>query len=276
MKKNWVLSGFGDEISPSLEMQLEVMRNNGIYHLEIRTVNEKNILDLTNEELVNVKETIKEYGFSVSSIGSPIGKVHISEDFGEHLESFKRALYVANQLDAKYIRIFSFIMKPSETKKYREEVIDRLTMFAKLAEQSNMILLHENEKDIYGDTAERCLDIMESVDSPALRSTFDPANFVQVQEEPFPKAYQLLKDWVEYVHIKDATYSDRKVQPAGKGDANFKSFLTQLEKNGFEGFFSFEPHLTSDSGPGGGEGKFKLAVDSFKELVKNLEGVTIE
>lgn len=275
MKLKWVLSGFGDEISPDLRKQLAVMKENGLFHLEIRSVNGKNILDLTDEELEEVKGILLENEFKISAIGSPIGKIGITDDFAPHVKRFERALHVAKELNAKYIRIFSFFMKPEETEKYRDEVINRLSTLAKLAEPTGIMLLHENEKEIYGDTADRCLDILQTINSPALRATFDPANFIQVKEEPFPKAYALLKNWIEYVHIKDARYEDRKVMPAGKGDGCFAEFLGQLETDGYEGFLSFEPHLTSDSEPGGGEEKFALAVNSLKGLVQNLEGVNI-
>jgi sugar phosphate isomerase/epimerase len=276
MAINWTLSGFGDEIAKDLSSQLEVMSKNGISHLEIRSVDGKNILDLSNGELEEVKNTLKKYSFKVSAIGSPIGKVRLTDSFDEHLERFKRALYTAKQLNTKYIRIFSFFMTQEETAVHRDEVIRRLRLFAELAEHEDIILLHENEKGIYGDTPERCLDILQSVNSPSLRATFDTANFVQIKDEPFPKGYHLLKDYIEYIHIKDARLEDGKVMPAGQGDGNFNSLLEQLNTDNFEGFFSFEPHLTSEKDPKGGGEKFALAVKAFKDLVSNIKSVTLK
>jgi sugar phosphate isomerase/epimerase len=276
MNLKWTLSGFGDEISSDLRKQLEVMKENGISHLEIRSVNKKNILDLNDDELNEVKAILKENNVKISAIGSPIGKIKITDEFTEHLERFKRAIYVAEELGTKYIRMFSFFMDASDTEKYRDEVLRRWRAFVDIAEKTDIILLHENEKDIYGDTPERCLDLLQTIDSPSLRATFDPANFIQVQSEPFPKGYFLLKEYIEYIHIKDARYSDKKVQPAGQGDGNFPEFLAQLQQDGYQGFLSFEPHLTSDSEPGGGEEKFALAVRSLKHIVNSLETIEIE
>lgn len=275
MSLSWTLSGFGDEIAPELKKQLEVMKENGIAHLEIRSVDHKNILDLTDDEINEVKQILNEYHFKISAIGSPIGKIHITDDFEPHLERFKRAIYVAEQLGSKYIRMFSFFMDPSEADQYRDEVLRRWRAFVEVAEKTDIILLHENEKDIYGDTAERCHDLLQTINSPSLRATFDPANFIQVQSEPFPKAYNLLKEYIEYVHIKDANYHDRKVQPAGKGDGQFPEFLAQLQQDGYQGFLSFEPHLTSDSEPGGGEEKFALAVSSLKDIVNGMADIEL-
>ncbi|HAA24848.1 MAG TPA: xylose isomerase, partial [Ruminiclostridium sp.] len=42
-----------------------------------------------------------------------------------------------------------------------------------------IILAHENEKGIYGDTPERCVDIIKSMNCDYVRAVFDPANFIQ-------------------------------------------------------------------------------------------------
>ena len=135
--------------------------------------------------------------------------------------------------------------KGEDPKNYREEVINRWNRFINASENFDVILLHENEKDIYGDTAERCLDLMEALNSPKVRMVFDPANFVQCNEQTYPNAYELLKDHSEYMHIKDALYSDRSVTPAGYGDGKVKEILTKLYERGFDGFLSLEPHLNS-------------------------------
>lgn len=272
----WVLSAFGDEIATALKDQLAVLKKHNIDHLEIRTVDNINILDLSNHQLQVVKEILNQFEIKISAIGSPIGKVKVTDNQAQHRQKFERALYVAKFLETKYIRIFSFFMKPAETGIHRDFVINELKHFADRAEEEGVVLLHENEKDIYGDTPERCLDILQTIDSPALLATFDCANFIQVQSESFPYAYLLLKDWVEYIHIKDARFKDRKVMPAGQGDANYCALLNQLHADNFEGFFSFEPHLTDENEPGGGEEKFEVAFTSFQKLLVNVKGVTVQ
>lgn len=273
-KLDWTLSAFGDEISADLAEQLETLTKYGIHHLEIRSVWGKNILELSDQELQRVKEGLRDYGCSISAIGSPIGKVEIEANFQEHLKQFERALAVAEFFETKYIRMFSFFIKPGEHSRYRSRVLDQVGTLTQLAEKRAIILLHENEKEIYGDTAERCVDILQSINSPHLRATFDSANFIQVGEEPYPKAYELLKPWIEYVHVKDALYATGEVRPAGEGDARFGRFIENLVGDGYEGFLSIEPHL-DNSGPGGGAGRFAEAYEALMKLIRAQPNVRV-
>ncbi|UUZ96751.1 hypothetical protein LJK87_22270 [Paenibacillus sp. P25] len=112
------LTGFADEISPDLEVQLDVLASEGISHLELRGVWGKNVLDLTDEEVGRVKARLSERGFKVSSIGSPIGKIKITDPFEPHIERFRRAVYVAREMEAPYIRIFSFFIPEGMTLRF--------------------------------------------------------------------------------------------------------------------------------------------------------------
>ena len=105
------------------------------------------------------------------------------------------------------------------------------------------MLLHENEKDIYGDVPDRVLDIVESVGSPALRLAWDPANYVQVGVTPFTDGYAKLRPHTVYVQIKDALLATGDVVPAGEGDGQVRETVRALAADGFDGFFSMEPHL---------------------------------
>lgn len=244
-----ILSGFADEIDRNLTVQMNVMESLGIHHIEMRGVNGKNLCNCTLEEAKAIKEQLDARGFSLSAIGSPIGKIKITDPFEPHLEQFRHVLDLAELFGTKYIRLFSFYMpKDEDPAIYRDEVMKRMTGFVKAAEGRNVILLHENEKGIYGDNAERCLDIIETIHSPILRVTFDPANFVQCGEEVYPHAYELLSPYLTYMHIKDAVYADRHVVPAGEGDGKVGEVLSALAQKGYDGFLSLEPHLCNFTG----------------------------
>jgi sugar phosphate isomerase/epimerase len=240
----FILSGFGDEIDQNLSVQIKVLKDLKIKHIEMRGVNGKNLCDCSLEEAIEIKRVLDADGFSLSAIGSPIGKIKITDEFQPHLENFKHVLKIAEIMQVKYIRIFSFFMPDNcDYSIYRDEVISRMQQLISIASDKNIILLHENEKDIYGDTAQRCLDLLKTLNSPSFRATFDPANFVQCNVEVFPSAYELLKPYIEYIHIKDATYEDGKVTPAGQGDGKVSKVIEALIKDNFSGYLSLEPHL---------------------------------
>lgn len=270
----WTLSGFIDEISPDFTEQCRVAADLGLTHTEIRSAWDVNILDLDPGQLDTVKQTLASYGLEVSSIGSPIGKIFIDEDFGPHLERMRHAADVARFLGAPYVRIFSFFLRPgTKPAAHRDEVIERMRALTRVAEAADLILLHENEKEIYGDVPSRCLDIVRSVGSPHLRLAWDAANFVQVGVRPYTEGYNMLRPHLEYVQIKDALAADGTVVPAGEGDGEVAATLRALRHDGFDGFFSLEPHLATGHATGGFSGpeQFRRAHRAFTDLLKTEE-----
>jgi sugar phosphate isomerase/epimerase len=271
----WTLSGFVDEISPDFTEQCRVAADLGLRYAELRSAWDINILDLKPEQLTTMRDTLAGHGLQVSSIGSPIGKIFIDEPFGPHLDRMRHAAEVAHFFDAPYVRIFSFFLRPgADPADHRTEVIDRMRALARIAEDQDLILLHENEKEIYGDVPGRCLDIIRSVDSPHLRLAWDPANFVQVGVRPYTDGYAMLRPHLEYMQIKDALAADGTVVTAGHGDGEVARTIRALHHDGFDGFFSLEPHLSGGHRTGGFSGPelFRNAWQDFTDLLKT-EGI---
>jgi sugar phosphate isomerase/epimerase len=272
----WTLSGFADEISPDLDEQCAVLARLGIDHLEFRSAWGINVLDLDDAQLDTVAATLRRNDLTVSAIGSPIGKIGIADDFDAHLERFDRALHVAQALRAPYIRIFSFYLPPvDDPGSHRDEVLRRLAAIADRAKGQDVVLVHENEKGIYGDIPARCIDIVESVGSPLLRATWDAANFVQCGVRPYTEGYAGLRPYLEYVQIKDALFADGSVVPAGQGDGEMVRTLRALRDDGFDGYFSLEPHLAATGPMGGFSGAhlFEVAHAAFIRLL-SADGIS--
>lgn len=259
----FVITGFSDEISPDFEMQLNEIERLGIAHIEIRGVDGKNIIEYSIDEVKDIKIRMDNKGIKVSAIGSPIGKIKITDDFQAHFSKFKHTIEVAKILETSYIRMFSFFMKEGSALKHRGEVLKRLEAMVKYAEQEGIILLHENEKEIYGDTPERCLDLYESMNSDSFKLIFDPANFVQCGVKTYPEAFELLKDKTIYYHIKDAVMATGEVVPSGHGDGHLPEIIGALKKRHYKGFLSIEPHLGDFVGFSDLEGEGDIA--EFKE-----------
>ena len=240
----WTLSGFVDEIDDDFAVQCRVAADLGLKYAEVRSAWGINILDLDDDQLQRVRELLAEHGLQVSSIGSPIGKIGIDDDFGPHLERMRHAAEVAQFLNAPYVRLFSFFIPEGEDPdSYRDEVLRRMRAIADVAEQAGVIAVHENEKEIYGDIPRRCLDIVTSVDSPNLKLAWDPANYVQCGVRPFTEGYADLRPHTVYIQIKDALLADASVVVAGAGDGEVAETIRALQADGFDGFFSLEPHL---------------------------------
>lgn len=274
-KVEWTLSGFGDEISDDPVVQIAVLQAVGANHIEVRSAWGTNIVDLDAGQLGQLKSLLAEAGMGVSAIASPIGKVDVGLPVDHELERLRRAANAAHVLGARYIRIFSFYYGEGvAVESIRDEVIVRMRALAALAEELDVVLLHENEKDIFGDTPDRVLDIIESVGSPALKVAWDPANFVQVGVKPFDEGYARLRPHLEYLQVKDARFADGVVVPSGEGDGDLLRTVKALKEDGYLGFASLEPHLAGAHGLGGFSGPtaFGMAARAFAKVV-NEAGV---
>ena len=278
------ISGFADEIDASIDVQLQVLGKLNMKYFEVRGIDGKNISELTEEEVVSLKRKMDAHGIQASSIGSPVGKIKLEDAFEEHFELFKKVVSIAKALGTRYIRIFSFYHNGGDvwTAEERKEVLTRLRRMITYACEQDVILLHENEKDIYGDIADRCADLMKELYCDNFKAVFDPANFVQCGQGT-KYAYEVLKDYIEYIHIKDAFLKDGKVVPAGNGDGNISYILKELFAKGYDGFLSLEPHLGSFAGlaalelddkmldlPQSGEGTFTLAYRALAEILEEV------
>ncbi len=241
------ISGFADEISSDFDEQLKVVTQLGMHYLSLRSADGKSIADYTVQE---VKESLlprlSGAHVGVSSIGSPIGKVSVNDEegFEKQLEQLKIICEICHVLSCRYVRVFSFFLPAGEDPaSYRDTVLSKLQAFLRIAGENDVILIHENEKEIYGDTGARCLDLMENLSSGHFRMAFDFANFVQCGEDT-EECWNLLEPYIEYIHIKDAVVTNKENVLAGTGEGKIEMLLDRaINREGYEGFLTLEPHL---------------------------------
>jgi sugar phosphate isomerase/epimerase len=265
----FTLSAFGDEIDDDLDTQLHVLTSEGIYHLELRSAWGRNVLDLDAAELKRAVDVLKAHDCAVSAIGSPIGKSDISQPRAFEMERLDRAINAANSLGTALIRVFSYYIPKGEAAAYRDEVLARMVALAERTAAAGLTLVHENERGIYGDLPERCRDILASVNSPALRGAFDPANFVVDHVKPMAEAWPLLAEFTTHVHIKDAVFADGTIRPAGEGDGDVPGLIKALIARDYTGFLTLEPHLKYAGQYGGlsGEDGMRTAIKALRKVM---------
>lgn len=238
-----MISGFADEIDSAFDTQLQVLKELDQKYLELRGADGIGVADFTDEKAKELKEKMKIAGVQVSAIGSPIGKIGILDDFAPHFEKYKRIVELAHFFETPYIRMFSFYL-PDENNpaEYREEVFDRLVQMISYARKENVILLHENEKGIYGAMAEQCKDMFDHLYGDHFQCIFDFANFIQCKQDTLT-AFELLRPYISYFHVKDAVWESGEVVLPGTGNGKLKEIFTMADKDKFTGFLSLEPHL---------------------------------
>lgn len=274
------LSAFSDEYADSFPDQLEAMNRLEIDYIELRFVDKKNVAELTATEVKQTADMLRAAGIRVSAIGSPLGKVAVDSNLQEHLELTKRLCETACRMDTKLMRIFSFYLPKGEVpEQFRNQVIDRLGQMLDVADSFGIQLCHENEADIYGETPQRCLELMEAMGG-RLKCVFDMGNFAFCGYSPYPQAYEKLKPYLGYFHIKDAL-SAGAIVPPGKGEAQISEILKDYQKTGEKDtFITLEPHLQTFSGLNALVGKsfdnpykFENQQVAFEEALRCLKEV---
>ncbi|GAC1350396.1 MAG: sugar phosphate isomerase/epimerase [Ktedonobacteraceae bacterium] len=272
------LSAFADEISADLDEQVAVLLSENIHFLDLRGAWNTNVLDFTDQQVATIKQVLDAHGIGVSAIGSPIGKVPINSSFDEHLQRFERAITLAQIFQTPFIRIFSFYPpigtvngSPADPLEWRDEVLKRLHELTARARAAHVILLHENEKDIYGDTIARCVDLLQNINDDHFQAILDPANFIQCGQVPYPDGYEAVRPWLRYVHVKDARPAG-SVVAAGEGAARWPDLLRRLRRDGYDGFFSLEPHLAAAGQFQGFSGPelFRFASQALQHMLQEM------
>lgn len=269
----WTLSGFGDEIDTDPRIQIAVLQALGARHIEVRSAWGINVVDLDDERLAELAALVRAQGMSVSAVASPIGKVDVVLEPEREVARLRRVIRVAHALQTPNIRVFSFFRGDGvPVESIRDAVMTRMRLLADEAENESVVLLHENEKAIYGDIPERVLDLVESVGSSALRLAWDNANFVQVGVRPFTDGYAMLRPYLDYLQVKDAIAATGVVVPTGEGDGQLRETLTALRDDGYTGYASLEPHLDEAFELGGfsGPAAFGQAARAFAGVLAEI------
>ena len=242
-----LISGFADEISPDFDEQLRVVTSLGMEYISLRTADGKGIADYTAEEVEEkLLPRLQKANVKVSSLGSPIGKINVDDEeaFEKQLVQMEELCKICKVLDCKFIRMFSFfIPEGKNADDYREIVIEKLKKYDEIAAKYNVVMINENEKDIYGDIKERCKIILDALGSQHFKAVFDFANFVQCGEDTM-ECWELLHDHVAYIHIKDAVTTDKENVLCGTGEGKIAEILKRaIKEEGYQGFLTLEPHL---------------------------------
>jgi sugar phosphate isomerase/epimerase len=272
------VSGFIDEVSKELDEQVSACKSLGLRYVALRGCFGKNVMDWSPEECGRIKQALDSAGVGVSEIGSPIGKTAIDEPFEQTQAALAHAVELAKLFVTPNIRMFSFYPPaagPADEwrKKFRGEVLSRLARMAAQVESAPVVLMLENESDLYGDQPAECLDIMQNVRSPKLAMAFDFANFVSRSAiDVYNDAWQPLRKYVRHIHIKDHVPGAKTACPAGEGIGKVPEILADLARENYAGFLTLEPHLSKAERFQGFSGldKFKVAADALAGICRRV------
>jgi L-ribulose-5-phosphate 3-epimerase len=261
------IAAITDEFSPTLSVAIPVMKEIGMTAAELRVIDGKNILDLTDEELKRTKAALDEAGLSVISIASPVLKCVLpngpeldsrfqhdafasKHTFEDQPRLTEHAMKVAKFFGAPIVRVFSY-WRTVQPELCHEAIITALAQLAKLAEHEGLIIGLENEHACNIGTAAETARILDFVPHKHLKVVWDPANALVAGEDPFPGGYGLLpKDRIAHVHAKDCHMEGEKPiwGPLGTRKVKWKEQIAALLNDGYKGSISLETHWPGPNG----------------------------
>jgi L-ribulose-5-phosphate 3-epimerase len=261
------IAAITDEFSPDLETALRVMQEIGMTAAELRVVSGKNIMDLSDGELEQVRKIIAALGFKVISIASPLLKCVLPDSpavddrfqqdvfaakysFEDQPKLAGRAFAIAKKFDAKIVRVFSF-WRTVNPESCLDAIVKALTELAESAAKHDLIIGLENEHACNIATASETARVLEMVKHPNLMVVWDPANAYVAGEDPFPGGYRLLPaNRIVHVHAKDCHLEGHKPVwgPLGTRAIDWKGQIAALLSDNYPGYLSLETHWP---GPGG-------------------------
>ncbi len=282
-------TGFADEASPDFDKQLEATKKLGWKNIETRALYGKNLAGISDAQFEEVQKKLSENGIHFNCYGSAVANWAnpITESPENSYEEMRKAIPRMQALGIGMIRIMSFAV-PQELKPrsmdYFDEVVKRLKVLVKMAEDGGVLCVHENCMNWGGLSYEHSLKLIDAVRSPAFRLVFDTGNPVFNDDirgaAPYKKQsswefYRNVKEFVSYIHIKDARFTDGKTTYtyAGEGDGDVVRILTDAFKSGYDGGISIEPHLVhvfhdTDADPAA---KAELAFNAYVEYGRRVE-----
>lgn len=268
------LSAFADEIDPDLSVQIEVLKRLDVNGLDLRSVDNVNVLDLSEEKLLEVKAACENAGLHVEAVGSPVNKVNYSAEAAkQEMEKMRRSISIAKMLGVRKIRIFSPALPKGIEEEHWPEVLAFMKDMADLGKSEDVVLMHENDGHFIGAFPKYALRLFEKLGSPHFRAAYDFANGVPLGFRPMRDWFPWLLPHLECCHIKDSK-SDGTVVPPGEGEGQMRETLEFLIEQGWKGTLTLEPHLKAGGPYGGTSGPelFEVAVKALRKVVIGAGG----
>jgi sugar phosphate isomerase/epimerase len=241
------LAVFTDEVSQDLDTAVALAVRYGCTGVELRSVWNTPVQKLSSDQVKKIRETLEANRLTCCAISSPVFKCDLDDPAQqkEHLEFLRHCAHVGKELGTNIIRVFAFWRNKGPVDEVWERVREQFLPAIPVAEQEGILLGIENEASTYSGTAAEVKRLIEEVNSPVVKSIWDPCNEVYADEglTPFPDAYELVKPWMVHVHVKDAVKKPAPdIRCVGEGDVDWLGQLKALKADGYADYISLETH----------------------------------
>ena len=218
-------------------------------------------------DVAKAEEVLNAHGIGVACVTMPgaFSKEMVS-DPKDYLSALKKAVDVAVALHCRLVNSYCYHFALGRGAPIAP-LIRVLRPAADYAAERGVTLVLENEAHDASGTVGGMLRILEAIDSPAMKTNYDPTNYYQASEEGYPYAYNCLQEHIAHVHLKGGCLYDPALYPeVGKGGPmtgrpveghiyypplpegalNAERLLARLREDGYQGFCTIEPHVPPD------------------------------
>jgi sugar phosphate isomerase/epimerase len=272
-QKEWGLSGFADEVDPAISVQIETFSRLRIKGIDLRSVNNVNVLDLPTHELFQINGMCRDAGLHIQTVGSPVNKIpyHVLSRATEE-DRLNKAIKNADHLNVKRIRLFTPEIQGDADPELDHKIVDWMKEQKTIAEHSGITLLIENDARYWSAYPENAKRLFGELGGPHFKAAFDFANTVLIGFRPMKDWFPWLLPYLDTLHIKDAVEATGEILPAGEGDGQIQETLSWLIDQGWSGPLTLEPHLKAAGKLGGFSGPklFEAATDALRRICSSV------
>ncbi len=251
------LAAFSDEISQDLAHACRVCREYDVEGVEIRSVWDTPVQDLTPKQVGEVGRVVADHGMRVCSVGSPFGKCDLDHpaEVADHMDILRRCADMANEWECAVVRGFAF-WKRIQGEKPWEAMIAAFAPVPAILEEKGVVLGLENEHSCYVGTAGHARCFLDRLGCPRVKVVWDPANHVHdpdaADTPAYPDGYACIREDICHVHMKDAGPGEDgrvRCQYMGQGVVDWQGQFQALKDDGYAGHVSLETHVRAEDFP---------------------------
>jgi L-ribulose-5-phosphate 3-epimerase len=237
------LGAVTDVFSPDVAAAATVMRELGMKGAELRKIDGRNILEVSDADLDRAFESLRQNHLEVVAIASPLLKCTLA-DWEAQSSLAERAFEIAVRAGAKIVRVFSGLRVAAPSTVF-ERLVDILQDLADKAGRHGLVVGLENDRACNIATAHETAGVLAAIDHSNLMVVWDPAEAYISGEKPFPSGYQVLETRrIALVHAKDCTLDGHMPvwEPLGDGDIDWQGQIDALAEDGYNGFIHLETY----------------------------------
>lgn len=254
------LSIITDEISQDFPRALSVCRELQINTVELRVIEDKNIVFHDQASIQHIQTLLQEKGLRVCAIASPFlkcafdGKASVAAPgMAPEWEILQRSFEIAHLLGAPFVRTFSFLRVADPTS-VRPALLEIIGEAVRRTEQAGLKLIIENEHACNIATGAETGWLLQHIPSPSFGVTWDPGNEAALGSPAFPDGYEYVRGRVLHMHVKDVNrHLDGAKRPewfvkVGSGSIDYAQQFRLLAQDGYRGYLSLETHYNHPTG----------------------------